>query len=160
MNHVKAMVKVAYIFSMRPLAALVLLSLALINAGAQQFPLAGSMSDFSSSQYFEPPYQQQVKSRISGAEAQQITEELWLIKQVKIEKFDATGKLQVVAEAPECVYDHINGVANSPGELHIRSGNGQWRINGEGFLWRQNDSWLTISNQVHTVIVKPPAIHP
>ena len=106
------------------------------------------MSDFSSAQYFEPPHQQQVKSRISGAEAQEITGQLWLIKQVKIEKFDLNGKLQITANAPQCFYDRITAVANSPGELHIRSGDGQVKIDSIGFLWRQHDSLLTISNQV------------
>ena len=138
----------------------VLIAYVVMNAEAQQIPIAGTMSDFSSVQYFEPPYQQQMKSRISGAEAQQLTDELWLIKKVKIEKFDASGKLQLVAEAPECTYDRINAVARSPGELHIRSGDGQVRIDGEGFLWRQDDSWLTISNQVQTVIEKTTAVHP
>ncbi len=138
----------------------VLLSFAAIRAGAQPIPLAGTMSDFSSAQYFDPPDQQQIKSRISGAEAQQLTGDLWLIKKVKIEKFEVTGKLQLVAVAPECVYDRVNAVAHSPGELHLRSGDGQVRIDGEGFLWRQNDSLLTISNQVETVIDQAVALHP
>ena len=133
--------------------------IAMMNAGAQ-IPLAGTMNGFSSVQYFEPPYQQQMKSRISGAEAQQLTGDLCLIKKMKIEKFDVSGNLQLVAEAPECVYDYSKAVAYSPGELHIRSGDGQLRIDGEGFLWRQSDSWLTISNQVVTVIDKPVAEHP
>ncbi len=137
-----------------------LLAWVIIKAGAQPIPIAGAMSDFSSAQYFDPPYQQQIKSRISGAEAQQITQQFWLIKQVKIEKFDVDGKLQITAEAPECVYDRLNGEANSPGELHIRSGDDQLRIDGQGFLWRQQDSLLIISNHVQTVIKKAPALHP
>jgi hypothetical protein len=142
------------------MVAIVSLVCAVMNARAQQIPLAGTMSDFKSVQYFEPPYQQQMKSRISGAEAQQLTETSWLIKQVKIEKFDVNGKLQLVAEAPECEYDSTSDVAHSPGELHLRNGDGQVRINGEGFLWRQNDSWLTISNESQTVVERPGAVHP
>jgi hypothetical protein len=159
-NDGKTIRRLAVISAASPLLGAVLLALAVMNSGAQQIPIAGAMSDFSSAQYFDPPHQQQMKSRISGAQAQQITEELWLIKQVKIEKFDVDGKLQIVAEAPECDYDRITAVANSPGELHIRSGDGQLRIDGEGFLWRQEESLLTISNQVQTVIKKGPAFKP
>jgi hypothetical protein len=69
------------------------------------------------------------------------------------------GKLQMIAEAPECVYDRNSAVAHSPGALRIRSGDGQVRIEGKGFLWRQDDSMLTISNQVQTVIQKAAAVH-
>lgn len=136
------------------------LALAVMNPSAQQLPIAGTMSDFSSVQYYEPPYQRQMKSRISGAEAQQLTDDLWLIKQVKIEKFGVDGKLQLVAEAPECDYDRITAVANSAGELHLQSGDGQLRIDGEGFLWRQDEAWLIISNQATTVIETSTAFHP
>ena len=55
-------------------------------------------------------------------------------------------------DAPECVYDTLNGVANSPGHLQLRTGDGNFRVEGDGFLWRQDDALLTISNHVHTVI--------
>jgi len=38
------------------------------------------------------------------------------------------------------------------GRLKLRTGDGNYRVTGEGFLWRQNDSSLTISNNVRTVI--------
>jgi hypothetical protein len=34
----------------------------------------------------------------------------------------------------------------------VRSGDGTMNIDGEGFLWRQNDSLFIISNRVETVI--------
>ena len=34
----------------------------------------------------------------------------------------------------------------------LQTGDGKFRVEGDGFLWRQNDSFLTISNHVHTVI--------
>ena len=122
---------------------------------AQQLPIASGASDFNSVQYYKAPHEQDIQRLFSGSEAEPLPGGLLLIKQVKIENFDLTGKLQVVAEAPECVYDPVNGVANSPGEVHVRSGDGKMKIDGEGFLWRQNDSIFTISNQVETVIEKP-----
>lgn len=113
---------------------------------------AGHASDFSSVAYFDAPHAQQMKSRLSGAEALPQAGGLLAIKQLKLEKFDVDGKLEAVAEAPDCVYDTMNGMANSPGHLQMRTGDGNLRIEGEGFLWRQTNQWLTISNHVQTVI--------
>ena len=45
-----------------------------------------------------------------------------------------------------------NGTASSAGHLQVQTGDGKIRVEGDGFLWRQNDSFLTISNRVSTVI--------
>jgi hypothetical protein len=113
---------------------------------------AGHASNFSSVEYFDAPHAQQMKSRMSGTEASPQPGGLLAIKQLKLEEFDVEGKLEAVAEAPDCVYDMQNGMANSPGHLKMRTGDGNLRIEGEGFLWRQTNQWLTISNHVQTVI--------
>src|SRR5439155_121212 len=59
-------------------------------------------------------------------------------------------ELQV--EAPQCVYDSQAHSASSPGRLRVQSGDGKLSIEGEGFLWRQTNSSLFISNQVHTFV--------
>jgi len=111
-------------------------------------------SDFTSVEYFEPPNQQQMKSRLSGAEAQPLAGGLLAIKQLKLETFDASGKPEMIVNAPECVYDTLNHTASSPGHLTAQTGDAKYRVEGDGFLWRQNDSKLTISNNVQTVIEK------
>jgi hypothetical protein len=127
-----------------------------INAARAQQNGGSHASDFSSVAYFEAPLQQQMKSRLSGAEAQPLAGGLLAIKQLKLETFNTNGSPAMVVEAPECVYDTLNGTANSPGHLQLRTGDGGFRVEGEGFLWRQNDSSLTISNQVRTVIENAP----
>ena len=134
------------------------MSLAATVNHAQQIPIASGASDFNSVQYYKAPHGQDIERLFSGAEAEPLPGGLLLIKQVKIESFDLTGKLQVVAEAPECIYDPVNNVANSAGEVHVRSGDGKMKIDGEGFLWRQNDSLFTISNQVETIIQGHPQL--
>lgn len=109
-------------------------------------------SDFTSVEYFEPPHQQQMKSRLSGAEAQPQAGGLLVIQQLRLETFNMNGKPELIVSAPECVYDTFNHVANSSGHLKAQTGDGKFRVEGDGFLWRQNDSFLTISNHVHTVI--------
>jgi hypothetical protein len=108
-------------------------------------------SDFTSTEYYEPPHQQQIKSILSGAEALPQPGGQLIIKQLKLETFDLDGKLEVTILAPECIYDTLKGLANSPGHLQVQRGDGKLRVEGEGFLWRQSDSFLTISNNVRTV---------
>ena len=93
-----------------------------------------------------------MKSRLSGAEAQPQAGGLLVVQQLKLETFTVDGKLELIVRAPECVYDTFNHMANSPGHLKAQTGDGKFRVEGDGFLWRQNDSFLTISNNVHTVI--------
>ena len=109
-------------------------------------------SDFTSVEYFEPPHQQQMKSRLSGAEGQPQAGGLLVIRQFKLETFNVNGKPELIVSAPECVYDTFNRLANSPGHLQLQAGDGKFHVEGDGFLWRQNDSLLTISNNVRTVI--------
>ncbi len=109
-------------------------------------------SDFTSTEFYEPPHQRQIKSILSGAEALPQPGGLLIVKQLKLETFTLDGKPEIIIMAPECIYDTFKAVANSPGHLQVRTGDGRIRLEGDGFLWRQNDSFLTISNNVRTVI--------
>jgi len=113
-------------------------------------------NDFTSVEYYPAPNQRQMKSRLSGAEAQPLPGGLLAIKQLKLEMFRPDGQPEIVVIAPECVYNQLDGTASSPGWLGVQTGDGEVRVEGEGFLWRQNDSFLTISNQVRTVIKMEP----
>lgn len=137
--------------AIRLLIAGLILLFALPNGLPQQAGVHHA-SDFTSVEYFEPPNQQQMKSRLSGAEAQPQAGGLLVIHQLKLETFDASGKPEMIVNAPECVYDTLNHTANSAGHLTAQTGDGKYRVEGDGFLWRQNDSFLTISNHVRTVI--------
>ncbi|HEX5400585.1 MAG TPA: hypothetical protein VFY06_16180 [Verrucomicrobiae bacterium] len=108
---------------------------------------------FTSLGYYPAPNQLQVKMRLSGTEAQPLPGGLLLIKQPKLESYRTNGALQAVIEAPECIYDTQSNTVNSAGHLHLQNADGTLRTDGDGFLWRQDDSSLTISNHVHTVIV-------
>jgi len=129
----------------------------LINSrGLPQSNVVSHANDFSSVEYYPAPHQQQMRSRLSGAEAQPLPGGLLAIKQLKLETFGLNGKPEIVVSAPECVYDQLNGTASSPGQLQVQTGDGKIQVEGEGFLWRQNDSFLTISNRVSTVIELRP----
>ena len=138
----------------RLLAAGTILFFAIPNGRTQQNGIQHA-SDFTSVEYFEPPHQQQMRSRLSGAEAQPQAGGLLVIRQFKLETFEANGKPEMIVSAPECVYDTFNRTASSPGHLQAQTGDGKYRVEGDGFLWRQNDSFLTISNHVQTMIENP-----
>ena len=127
--------------------SLAVLFFAAMENRAQQTP-----GGFTSVEYFPQPNQTRMKSRLAGAEAQPLPGGLLVIKQLKLETFNTNGTPQAVVEAPECVYDMQHRTANSAGHLRLQSGDGKIRTEGDGFLWRQDDSFLTISNHVHTVI--------
>lgn len=109
-------------------------------------------SDFSSVEYYDPPNQMQIKSRLGGAEAIPQPDGRVLIRQLKLETFATNGEPQYVVEAPECLYDQFKNTADSPGSLLVRQADGRVRLSGVGFDWRGNDELLTISNQVSTEI--------
>jgi hypothetical protein len=122
------------------------------TAGRAQSNVVGHASDFTSVEYYPAPNQQQMKSRLSGAEAQPLPGGLLAIKQLKLETFGPDGRSEIVVNAPECVYDQLSGTASSAGRLQVQYQEGKIRVEGKGFLWRQSDSFLTISNRVSTVL--------
>jgi hypothetical protein len=137
------------------LSAFLALGFFAVAIHAQQ-TMAGHASDFSSASYYEAPNQQVMKSRLAGSEAQPLAGGLLAIKQLKLEMFNTNGVLQLVVKAPECVYDTQKGLASSPGHLRLESADGKSHVEGDGFLWRQKDQFLTISNNVKTVLVNSP----
>ena len=123
------------------------------NAPTTRDPSHGS--GFSTVEYFPPPNQTQVRSRLTGTDAQP-SGDLVFLKQPKLELFTTNGAPQAIIEAPECVYDMQNKTVDSASHLRMQTGDGKLRVEGDGFLWRQDDSFLTISNHVHTVIESSP----
>lgn len=109
-------------------------------------------TDFTSEQYFEPPYELQVKLKLSGVAADPLPGGLLAVKEMNIVVYETNGVTKAIANAPQCVLSAFNGVASSAGKLELQSGDGRFRVEGEGFLWRQNEQSLTLSNRVHTVL--------
>jgi len=139
-----------------PVAVIILatavLFLTATNDRAQSTPAGHAPNGFTAIDYYEAPNQMQMRSRLSGAETQPITGGLLIVKGLKLEMFTTNGQSQVIVHAPECIYNTIKHTANSPGRLSLQNGDGRIRVEGNGFLWQQDDSILTISNAVHTTI--------
>lgn len=131
------------------------------GARAQSLPLdaLGAATNFSSVTYFDSPNEQQVKARLTSAEATPLPGAMFDLKKMRVENYSADGKLAAEVEAPQCTYAMLDHVASSAGHLELKSGDGKIRIHveGDGFLWQENDSSLVISNHVRTVIELLPA---
>ena len=115
-----------------------------------QTSVVNRANNFCTIEYYGGTNQVQMKTRLSGAEALPQPGGLLIIKQLKLESFYPNGKPETVVTAPECLYDPMGGTATSAGPLHLQTGDGKFRVEGEGFLWRQTNSFLTISNRVRS----------
>ena len=74
------------------------------------------------------------------------------IKGLKLILFNTDGETNMVAQAEECIFDQSSQIATSEGVLRFNSGDGRLEMRGVGFLWRQTNSTVVISNKVHTKI--------
>ena len=137
------------------LAAMIWLIAVAVNRA--QPPPIGHASDFATDLYFEPPNEEKVEMKLSGTEAQPLPGGLLDVKNLKIEKFETNGVLQATAQAPQCTVALLEGKADSAGHLKLISGDGKFRVDGDGFLIlfaqsKQGTKSLTLSNRVHTVL--------
>jgi hypothetical protein len=81
-------------------------------------------TDFTSEQFFEPPNEQKVKLRLSGAAAEPLPGGLLSVKQLRIESYDTNGLTQV-------------GGAGAAMHLCAARRLGQLAGVGENLFWRR-----------------------
>jgi len=76
------------------------------------------------------------------------------VKNMKVEMYATNGTTQLQAESPQCTLRYRESVADSPGHLEVRSGDGKIHITADGFLLvlKEDATSLILSNNVHTVI--------
>ena len=76
---------------------------------------------------------------------------------MRLEHYQFDGRTNVVALAPECLFDNEARIAWSTGRLEVVGMNGVLRIVGnEGFLVNMTNSALVVSNRVRTVLRQEP----
>ncbi len=117
-------------------------------------------SNFSTSEYFPGTNYTKLWHKLSAAQARSLPGNRQLLTNVKLQAFKVTGELELVIEVPECVYDQTNKTVGSPGSLQVQSGDGRFRIAGDGFLYRQGESRVVISNRVHATVETTNAAGP
>jgi lipopolysaccharide transport protein LptA len=133
-------------------AALVVaaLGLVLFTWPARTQPVVGGRG-FKFTEYY-PPQETKLKSLLEGARAQRQPDGRFLITDAKCQTFRENGEGELIVQAPQCLYDAGQRSLSSPGPLHVRTADGKFSIEGEGFLWQQTNSTLLVSNRVHTII--------
>ncbi|HWH72188.1 MAG TPA: LptA/OstA family protein, partial [Candidatus Sulfotelmatobacter sp.] len=138
-------------FSFGSVATVVALATLLLAspADAQQ---VGSVKNFSVApgDFYDPPYQSQMKSLLQGARADLLPDGRYRLTDITLQTFRPTGERDMQIKAPHCIYDPGARTASSPGALQMQTGDGKFSLEGEGFLWQQTNSSLVISNRVHS----------
>jgi lipopolysaccharide export system protein LptA len=93
-----------------------------------------------------------MKSMLECAQAKRQPDGRWLVTNAKWRTFRLNGDGELIAEAPECLYDKDQRAINSDGPLHVETADGKFSIDGVGFLYRQPTSTLLVSNRVHSIL--------
>ena len=136
-----------------PALNLVLLSgLLAVPAFAQQPSLGVTLSKFNVPVYYEPPNQTQLHWLLKGAQAIPQTNGTIFVEQATLEEFQTTGPREMLIETPDCLFSYATREASSTRPLKMLLQQGQFALEGEGFLWRQTNSLLVVSNRVRTTI--------
>jgi len=130
------------------LTCLILLAL---TAHAQK---VGSGKGIKFSEYYDPPHESQMKWLLEGESAVPLglSGRVVQITKARAETFRETGASELIVEAPQCVYDADQHLVSSPGLLHLRTGDGSFSLDGQGFALQQADSVLFVSNLVHSIV--------
>jgi lipopolysaccharide transport protein LptA len=116
--------------------------------GQQQTVVKG----FRFAEPYEPPHQNQTKYLLTGAEGRALRDGKVLLKNFRLETFAKTGERQAIGSSPECIYDTVNRLVNSAGPMQMQTADGKFFIQGEGFLLRQTNLSMVISNKVETTL--------
>lgn len=109
-------------------------------------------SSYKFAQYYGPPNQTRMRSLLEGAKIQPLPDGRDLVTDAKLQTFSLAGEHELAVQAPQCIADRRQGTVSSPGPLRAQLGDGKFALEGEGFLWRQTNSDLLISNRVRTVL--------
>jgi len=120
-----------------------------------QFTQGMKINNFSASDPYPPPNYRQMRYVVTGAEGRPQADKTFLLTQLKLRTFRPNGELEMVVEAPDCVFDDKARTAGSPGRLVLQSGDGRLRVEGQGFRCRLDTKTLVISNDVTATIVRP-----
>lgn len=97
-----------------------------------------------------------LKAAFTGQDADPVPGGKVLVKQFVLKTFrdGDENKIDMIVEAPECLFDRSSYMAESAGPLKVYTASTNYFIEGEGFRWQQSrtNAHLTISNKVHTLI--------
>lgn len=142
----------------RCLGGVLLLALALAGPLAGQVRQGSRGSAWKFPDYYDTPLigssqTNRLKGMILGEAGQHLSNRVFRITDMQLEHYELDGKTNLVARAPECLFDASDRVAWSTGRLEIVGLNGAMFVHGrQGFQARMTNSTLIISNRVRTII--------
>jgi lipopolysaccharide export system protein LptA len=120
-----------------------------------QITIQGKLKNFRFPDYYpaapgqtNPP----LKTLLSGVEARQLAGGQMHINGLAIQSYREDGQHELEVKASECVFDIATRQASGEGHLEVTSPSGLYSIEGDGFLWRQADGLLVISNHVQSIL--------
>lgn len=103
-------------------------------------------------EYFDPPYELQVKTYLEGTEAVPQGDGLILIREAKLQMFQTNGAPEMVVTAPQCFFNMKDQTVNSAGPFRMQSSDDALLQQGVGFYWEKTNSEFIISNRVQTTV--------
>jgi len=101
-------------------------------------------------EYYPPPNQTRMKWFLEWARGRSAPDNQLLITEPKLQTFGVQGELTLAVRAPQCGFDRSRGTLSSSGPMQAQLADGKFSIAGTGFLWRQTNSDLFISNNVRS----------
>lgn len=107
----------------------------------------------------------QLKGKLTLGEGEYLPNGLVLGKVMHLEQYTPEGRTNLVARAPECLFNPSTRAAWSTGRLEILAMDGRFAMAGnQGFEASLTNTSLTISNRVRTVLkqslMKPLSLSP
>jgi len=94
-----------------------------------------------------------LKGLFSGEQGRHLSNSIYFVTAMRLEHYEMDGATNLLARAPECLFDMDTHMAWSTGRLEIVGMGGALTIQGhQGFRASLTNSTLIISNRVRTVI--------
>ena len=94
------------------------------------------------------------RSVLKGQDARPLGDRVYEITSPRVTMFKPDDTLELVIEAPICLFDQTRNVAYSDSSLSLKTADGKFSIQGVGWIWRPEESRLVISNQVVSFVDK------
>lgn len=139
------------------------LLLCILSGRAAQRPPLPTVRGFKAPARYpaKPGQPERVQSMIFGDSATPRLDGRIIIDGLRIELYPNRDRppTNLIAKAAQCVFDRNTETAFSSNRLQVASGDGRLTIEGTGFLWRQTNASLIISNEVHTLIRDEPPVN-
>jgi hypothetical protein len=105
---------------------------------------------------YPPPNEAQAKILLEGAKAEPLPGGLVQVTEGRLKNLGTNGALIMVVETSECLFDIAQRTVSSSAPLRISAANGDFSLEGQGFILNATNSVLSITNRVHTVIRNRP----